>query len=275
MLKSIIKKLFFPNNQTNINKSIYPAKIWDSFEEIKKLNGFLDINAYFLMENLHKAHNLGNKPTLEIGVFCGRSLIGLANIFQTKTVGVDPFFEDFHNEYAHDDEAKYLHKKTGGMTRQERVDCIYKTLDTLDKKNNTKLKDLTKLEIMPQAEFFKKRDRNEKYQAVYIDGEHTYGAVKEAIDQFDNILLPESWIIIDDFFAASFPGIAEAMFTHSMFKKSIFPMFYCFGKAVFMYKPESKEKFITIRNSVTKNYSTDKYHVNKQNHDNSIEIRHK
>src|SRR3989339_133226 len=102
--------------------------------EIKKLNGFLNIEEMNLFANLINAQPQNNNPILEIGVFCGRSLTAMACVSNLKTVGVDPFFEDFNNKYAVKDEAIYLARKTGQTTAQERIKKIYNSLKILDKK---------------------------------------------------------------------------------------------------------------------------------------------
>src|SRR3989339_844737 len=220
---------------------LYPQKLQNDFEEIKKLNGFLNIEEMNLFANL-------------------------------KTVGVDPFFEDFNNKYAVKDEAIYLARKTGQTTAQERIKKIYNSLKILDKKNKTNLKNLVKLEIKLQDEFIKNRNKEEKYQLIHIDGEHSYGAVKDIIDEFDNLLVPSSIIIIDDFLNYSHPGIAEATYSHPNYKKTIFPILYGFNKGVFMFKPKSQEYLNEIRNKILAPYSRSLHQINKLS-DKSITIR--
>jgi hypothetical protein len=251
---------------------LYTKKLISDFKIISELNGFIDINVMNLLNNIHEIHSLKNAPALELGVFCGRSLVALASITSVKTVGVDPFFDDFNNHYALPEEAKYLKKKSGGHTPQQRIDKIYEVLNQIDQKNETKISKLVKLEKSTQEEFLRNRDINEKFQFIYIDAEHSFKAVKDVLDEFNSLLLPSSWVVIDDFLAPGFPGITEAVYRHSSFKNTLFPIMYGFNKAIFIFRPDSNTMVTNLQKQLYLKYKENEYLINPQ-HDGTLYVQ--
>ena len=224
-------------NEQN-NKPFSMDEVID-FKIISRLAGCMNHEAYLLFRNLYRVKHLEKLPVLEIGVFCGKSLLCLASSFPDIPVtGVDPFCESFYSG-AFEDEAEHLTRLSDNVPPQERIKRLYDIVDLLDKKNKTNLINLVKLELKTQEEFLATYDKKIKFQAVHLDGEHTYSAIKDAIDYFDDILIEGAWIIFDDFTNPGFPSIPEAVHCHKDYKKTFFPVFYGFNKAVFLYKPDS------------------------------------
>lgn len=252
----------------------YPADMTENFEILREVQGWLDIEGLQIFHFLSRILNC-REPIIEIGVFCGRSLLALGCAFKnSQIVGVDPFFDDFYNSPAFHDEAKHLSRGAGGLTRKERIEIIYKTAEILDKKNNTNLKNRLKLEEKTQKQFLDSRDKFQKYRMIYIDGEHTFEAITEIINSFDSLLYESSFVVVDDILNPGFPGIAEAVFRHPIFKKNLFPVFYGFNKGVFIFRPESDDFIKCVTDSFKSLYANDSYDT-RILHDKSIEIGEK
>ncbi len=282
IIKKIIKKIIslpiifgyeviIRKHKSVVDKK-YSYEISGDFKILKTIKGMLDTEGLQLFQFISKLTPANNEPVLEVGVFCGRSLLALGCAFKkSQIVGVDPFFKDFYDSPAFNDEARYLSIVSGGLARKERIDIIYKTAEILDKKNNTNLKNRLKLEEKTQEQFLNSRDRSHKYKVVHIDGEHTYDAVTEIIDSFDDLLYESSFVIVDDILNPGFPGIAEAVFRHPIFKKNLFPLFYGFNKGVFIFKPPSMDFIKETVHTLLKLYPDNLY--DKRNlHDGSIEV---
>lgn len=233
------------------------------YEEIIKLPGCLGSDAFKLFKNLSELNYKTIDKALEIGVFCGRSLLGIALAFpNAKVVGVDPFFEDFSDSPAFENEAAYLRNKSGNTTKKQRIEKIWLIADRLPK-----TKGRIRLEECTQDAFITKN--TEKFDLVHIDGEHSYKAVFDIIDQFNNVLSPDSLVIVDDMPSPAFPEISEAVYAHPNYNKNLFPIFYGFNKAVFIYSPSNKEVLFDIKNKLYNSYNSNIYTTRKM-HDGSI-----
>lgn len=249
--------------------------IKSDFDIISHLRGFLTVDAFELFCNLRKLSCIPDKPILEIGVFCGRSLASLACAFENvKIVGVDPFYNSFRDSPAFEDEAEHLASVSNQMSPEERIKVFWGIIDLLDKKNKTNLKILIKLERVTQDEFFRKRVNVNKYQLIHIDGEHTYNAVKNCLDMLDKILHLEGWLVIDDLFNLGYPDISEAVHLHKNFRKTFWPIFYGFNKGVFIYKPYSISQISSIKENLYEMYTDDIYGV-KRAHDMALAVYRK
>jgi len=212
------------------------------FDFISKLPGFLDIDAYGLFRKLGKLYQKKSSDILEVGIFCGKSYLALAIAFKntSKAVGVDPFYENFKDSPALEDEGAYLEKASRYLTRKERLDLLNTVLNS----SNYIRPDLPgKFEVkeMTQEEYLKSKPKTEKFDVVHIDGEHTYKAVYDFLNYAGEVLNPATIVVIDDFMNPGFPGIAEAVHTHRSYKKQIFPIIYAFNKAVFLYRPNKNQ----------------------------------
>jgi hypothetical protein len=203
------------------------------FALIAGLRGFLELDAYFLLSVLRELAFQPGVPVLEVGVFCGRSLAAIATLYNDVPVhGVDPFFADFESSPAFADEADILSAKADRQTPEERIAALRDTLAGLDRKNGTALAKNVVLHRMTEAEFLSKN--RERFQLIHIDAEHTFAAVKASLDRLPETLAPKGWFVIDDFLNPGFPDISEAVHTHPLFRRGLWPVVYGANKAVFL-----------------------------------------
>ena len=255
-INKVKKTQKLPNFSEN---DLYEYKI------LAELPGCLGPDAFALFKNLSKLDDLKIDTILEIGVFCGRSLLGLACAFKKAEVtGVDPFFNDFHNSPAFYDEAEYLKSKAGLATREQRIEKIWLVADKFKS-----FRGRIKLEAVTQESFLAKN--NKKFNLIHVDGEHSFKAVDDVLDALDNILQPNALIVIDDLPSPGFPEIAEAVYTHKKFKQKFFPLVYGCNKGVFIYQPDNTTKLKNIKQQlleILKKTST----IRIQTHDESILI---
>ncbi|MEX2006649.1 MAG: class I SAM-dependent methyltransferase [Candidatus Saccharimonadales bacterium] len=208
------------------------------FEFISLLPGFLDRDAYELFCKLGQIFQKKTPEILEVGIFCGKSFLALGLAFKSpsRLVGVDPFYEDFKDSPALEDEGEYLEQASEYLTGKQRLALLEKTLANSKNFRADLPAKFTILE-MTQDDFFKTKKVSEKFDVVHIDGEHTFQAVYDFFDQVDTTLNTSSIVIVDDFLNPGFPEISEAVHIHPTYKKEVFPVFYGFNKAVFLYKP--------------------------------------
>lgn len=242
----------------------------ENYKIIENLNGFLSLEAFQLFYISKQAFRISNEAVLEIGVFCGMSLLGLATIFnKSKVTGVDPMYEDFNNSPALEGEADYLMAKSKHLSGEQRINEIIRVAEIIDEKNNFTTRHNIELKKISQEEFLKSNDNFAKFQVIHIDGEHTFKAMEEIINYFPKLLKNNSLIIIDDILNAGFPGIIEAVCTNQIYKKELFPICYGFNKGIFIYKPDTKDTMINIINYLIQFYNKNNYFIRKL-HDNSF-----
>jgi hypothetical protein len=254
------------NNQVSVNNNSLSLK--DDYAIIRELNGFLKFEAFKLFHNISSVNHMKDIPVLEIGVFCGRSLLGLASAFnEVEVVGVDPFFSDFCQCQTNCDEANFLYQKSNNLSPDQRKIVFNQVLKKLTGKNNVHYQ--ARLVELTQEDFFTQRNKNEKFQLIHIDGEHTFGAVQNCLDELKSLLVPDSWLVVDDFFNPHFPGISEGVHTHKFYKKTIWPVFYGFDKSVYLYNPTSDTIISENIDKLKRLYSDNAYMINLL-HDNSI-----
>lgn len=211
------------------------------FEFISTLPGFLDRDAYGLFCNLGRFYQKKSPAILEIGIFCGKSFLALGLAFSSpgRVVGVDPFYENFTDSPALEDEGEYLEEAAHHLSKKDRLDLLDKTLSASNKYRPGLEKRFDVLQ-MTQDEFFAKRP--DKFDIVHIDGEHTFQAVFDFFNDAHEVLRLGAIVIVDDFLNPGFPGISEAVHTHPIYLKHLLvPVFYGFNKAVFIYKPSGKQ----------------------------------
>src|SRR3989304_1747810 len=93
------------------------------FDFISQLPGFLNIDVYGLFQKLGRFYPRKNPAILEIGIFCGKSFLALGLAFKNPSiiVGVDPFYDDFKNSPALEDEGEYLEEASRHLSREERL----------------------------------------------------------------------------------------------------------------------------------------------------------
>lgn len=231
--------------------------VQSDFDIISRLRGFLTLDGFGLFCNLRQLSYMPGKPVLEIGVFCGRSLAGLACAFeQVEVVGVDPFYEDFNNSPALEGEAEYLALAAKNMSAEERISVFWKIVDSITRKKANNLRTRIRLLRTTQDEFFRQRLGEERYQLVHVDGEHTYEAVNSCLDMLDNLLVPGAWLVIDDLLNWGFPDISRAVHTHRGFRRAFWPVFYGFNKGVFMVKPDCRARVSTAKERIYAAYSS-------------------
>jgi hypothetical protein len=99
------------------------------FEKFMSLPGFLSVNAFRLFSCLNRflanEKELQSLPVLEIGIYCGRSLVALSYLFKTvKVVGMDPFYESFFDSPAFPEEAQYLASRSLNSLSSTRIGSI-------------------------------------------------------------------------------------------------------------------------------------------------------
>ncbi|MBT4651906.1 MAG: class I SAM-dependent methyltransferase [Candidatus Pacebacteria bacterium] len=247
-------------------------QVSEIYQKINKLNGLFSIDAYYFFVSLNQVFQYKLISILEIGVFCGKSLIGLASAFPlaNKIVGVDPFFENFHNSFALKGEAEELISASGNMTPKQRLSKLHKVAKIISKIFSNNIQEKIVIHKTTQEQYLKLRKQSPEFSIIHVDGEHSYNAVKDLLDNLPSILKPGGIIIIDDILNIGFPGIAEALFRHHNYKKTLFPLVYAFNKGVFIYK---SAKFFrqNILEKITEIYNSSDYNI-RVLHDNSLMI---
>ncbi len=173
---------------------------------------------------------------LEIGVFGGQSLLSLACAFGGRAaIGVDPFFDDFHNEMAHDgedDAMQWLAKGRDGSQRQKDIFLRAKELESLGAPG---LAGRVELAVTTQDKFLARSGMG-PWAVAHLDGEHTFQAVAEALEHLEKLLLPGGILILDDFNNPAYPGITEALHVSPRYRQGLEPLIYGFGKGVFAWQ---------------------------------------
>jgi len=262
--------LIIKKNKPKDSDNLSPCE-FDEWEIITKLPGHIGANAFRLFKVLSEILDKKDGTALEIGVFCGRSLLALSYAFpESKIVGIDPFYENLSNSPSDDkQEGDRLKNKSGQQTREQRIDNFNKISSINNRNKKIELKFLTQKQFLDGKIM-------EKFLLVHIDGEHTFKAVVDFLDEAEKVLKENALIIVDDFFNAGYPGISEAVYTHKNYKKTIFPIFYGFNKAVFIYKPSTRENVEILINKLISKYNNKKEYSKKINsNDGSITIQEK
>jgi hypothetical protein len=242
------------------------------YRVLSQLCGFLDLEALELFHFLANVLQNPEIPVLEIGVFCGRSLAGLACAFdKVPIVGVDPFFEDFYHSPAYEDEAKFLSWASNSMSPAQRKDHFWQVIDQLGSTRHDELKSRITLKQVTQESFLNSELGKSKFQACHLDGEHTFAGVRSLVDVFDELLVPNSWVIVDDLFNAGFPEISEAIHTHEGHRKSFWPVVFGFNKGVYLFRPDPPELLGEVKAELARAYSSSFYSVRFMR-DNAIRV---
>ncbi len=255
MLKKTVRAIFrfFGYELLALKKNRYendPGYL--TYQKLLDVPGFFSFPAFKLFSHLERMSekNTENKnlPVLEIGVYCGMSLLGLCLIYRDqKIIGVDPFFETFEDS-TFNEESVFLQRKANNMGGQARIDNL------LEKSKALKIRDRMEIKKMTQEDFLKHAIL-EKNQLVYVDGEHTFQSIIAFLDKISALLEPNGFLVMDDFLSPGFPGVTEAVYTHETYKKTLFPVCYAFNKAVFVYQPA--EKYFTAAREETKLFADD------------------
>lgn len=204
------------------------------FALISTLRGFFERDAFLLFKTLRDVNFHAGAPVLEVGVFCGRSLTAIATLYPDVPVhGVDPFYADFDVSPAFADEAGLLAEKSAGQTPEARIAAIGGVLRALDRQNGTGIADRVQLHRQTEAEFT--AANSERFQLIHIDADHSFEAVTASLDSLPKVLLPGGWLVLDDFLNPGFPDISEAVHTHPLFRRALWPVVYGANKAAFLY----------------------------------------
>ena len=242
---------------------------YPQYERLLAVPGFLSFPAFKLFAHLEKLgaeeDSTERANVLEIGVYCGMSLLGLGMIYKKRKItGVDPFFEAFEGT-SFDAESEFLKHKAKNMTGTERMSNL------LEKAEEFGMQERIDLRRITQEEFFKE-DPIEKYQLAYIDGEHTNRSIVAFSEKMDELLARNGFIVFDDFLSPGFPGISEAIHTHPSYKRSLFPICYAFNKAVFVYKP--RKNYLDERIDRTKQFAKENhFRWHQCDHDTSLVLQ--
>lgn len=246
------------------------GQVYNEYKKILVVPGFFSFEAFKLFSELKKISAQNEKTSklgvLEIGVYCGMSLLGIGLIYKKiKVIGVDPFYETFEGSPTFNEEAKYLANKSKNQGGNTRLNILLKTISDLKLSESISVKKMTQ-------ESFLEGETLTKNQLVYLDGEHTYKSIKYFLDKIDLVLSSDGFLVLDDFFNQSFPGISEAIHTHNIYKKDLFPAFYGFNKAVFVYKPTEKYSKIT-EGKLTEFANNNGYRFHKNDNDASLIVQ--
>lgn len=237
--------------------------------KIIDLPGFLSFDAFKLFKELAQV-TLGNKnlrrlPVLEIGIYCGRSLLGLMLIYKhKKIIGVDPFYQSFARSPAKPFEAKYLDSHAKSLNGEERFRVLIKKITALGLLSNVEIRRETQEKFLQELSL-------QKYQFVYVDGEHSYQALNNFLNHADTILTKNSILVVDDLLSFGYPGISEAVHRHKSFRRNLFPICYAFNKGVFIYKP-SKLFYLTAILKLKKFVKRNKYNFYRADNDSALVI---
>ncbi|MEO8637382.1 MAG: class I SAM-dependent methyltransferase [Candidatus Taylorbacteria bacterium] len=242
---------------------------FEIYKKIADVPGFLSFEAFKLFSclkqiSLEDSSNVKQFGILEIGVYCGMSLLGLGLIYKDKKiVGVDPFFESF-DETSFNAETEFLRHKSNNLSGAERYNRLQEKGNILGIGNRIDVKKMT------QKDFLEKI-KPCKYQMIYVDGEHTYQSIVSFLERIDELLPYDGFLVLDDFLNAGFPGLSEAIHLHPSYKKSLFPVCYAFNKAVFLYKP--KEKYLEeVKNKIDDFVAKNVFKSHRSDRDNSVVI---
>jgi len=207
------------------------------YKTLLQLAGFLQEDAFRLFCLMGRLSSTPAAPVLEVGVFCGRSLAALALAFpDAEAVGVDPMFEELDNEYALEGEGEYLAQAAGHASPERRLAVLSEVLKALETDGETGIASRIRIERITQTQFLGSPAADRANQLVHLDGEHTYAAVKEALDHLPRLLLPGGWLVMDDFSNPGFPEISEAIHRHIHFRDELLPVVYGFNKGVFLWR---------------------------------------
>jgi len=251
-----------------MNRDMEIQALHANFELIGRLKGFLSWEALKLFSYLRRHSLVPDRPVLEIGVFCGRSLAGLACAFPgVKVVGVDPFFEAFSNSPAFPFEAEDLTALSENLPPRERLKNFWSIIRLLDEINKSRLETSVQLEKVTQETFFKEKRSGGRFQLCHVDGEHTYTAVIDCLDRLDHLLYPGAWLVIDDFLCEAYPDISEAVHRHPGFRKAFWPVLYGFNKGVFVYQPGGKKQILEVKEKLQAEYASPEYFINHMRDD--------
>ena len=208
------------------------------FTVLQRLPGFVNPAVQRLFACLGQLEGTPAGGILEVGVFGGQSLLALGCSFNGReALGVDPFFDDFHNEMAvsgEDDLLQWLAKGQAGGQRQRGLQA---RAQELQDQGAPGLSGRVKLAVTTQDKFFSQAGLG-PWAVVHLDGEHSFQAVAVALtpERLARLLLPGGILILDDFNNATFPGITEALHRASSFRAGLEPLVYGFGKGVFAWQ---------------------------------------
>jgi predicted O-methyltransferase YrrM len=249
-----------------------PISVQRYFPLIHRLPGFLTADMLQLFSFMAQMIPSGN-PVLEIGVFCGSSLAGLACAFpDAGIVGVDPFFQDFGSSPAFPEEAEFLTLASNFMSPEKRKENLWAVLRALDEQH-AGLSSVKRVRLVEstQTEYLQGFLGRERFQLIHIDGEHTYQAIKDCLDALVLVLDPCSWIVVDDLLNAGFPDISEAVHQHPSYRTEFWPAFYGFNKGVFLYRPRSADYLASIKFQFKTLYAGSDY-VLREMHDGAVYV---
>ncbi len=255
-------------NQASVKSDV--VSLETDFATIQELHGFFTFEALKLFHAIAAVNPRKISSVLEIGVFCGRSLLGLASAFrEAEVVGVDPFFSDFCQNQTNPDEAAALLQRSNNLLPDQRKTMFTRVVKKFEEENKIPLH--IRLVELTQNDFFNKRNKNEKFQLIHIDAEHSYEAVQDCLDELESLLVPDSWIVVDDVLNPHFPEISEAIHTHRSYKEQIWPVFYGFNKAVYLYNPTQDTLVSQYASRLRGLYSDNSYGINVL-HDHSLYV---
>jgi Methyltransferase domain len=240
------------------------------FRAIDRLPGAFLRGGHDLFQLLGGVSARPDAPVLELGVFCGRSLSSLACAFPAaRVVGVDPFFEDFHESPALPGRAERLTAKVAGMSPEDRFRLMHDVWAELGGLGVPGLPQRVELQRTTQDEFFASKPAEEKYQLIHADAEHTFAAIKSCLDRLDDLLLPGGLLVLDDFSNPGFPDISEAVYVHSGFRVTYDPVLYAWNKGVFLYRA-SDGQLAQLRRTAQDAYAST--FVTRRLHDGSVVV---
>lgn len=206
------------------------------FTALQRLPGFVSPAVHRLFACAGAVEGLPAGGILEIGVFGGQSLLSLGCAFPGRAIiGVDPFFDDFHNEMAvsgEDDLLQWLAKGKGGGQRQR---GIHEQAAVLEGLGAAGLPQRIQLAATTQDKFFAQAGSG-PWAVVHLDGEHSFQAVAVALERLERLVVPGGLLVLDDFNNSTFPGITEALHRSRHFRQGLEPLAYGFGKGIFAWR---------------------------------------
>ena len=167
-------KNYFPNYRKKKQCSNIDEKIYQNFKSIDLYKKWFTNNLYFLSKN-HS--NLKVKNLLEIGSYEGRSAVFFADIFRESKIScVDTW---------------------SGSDEHENIN--FKLIENNFDQNIKFLKDnqlLTKFK-MTSDNFF--TQNNEKFDFVYVDGDHSKDQVLKDLQNSWSVLNNNGFLLVDDY----------------------------------------------------------------------------
>jgi predicted O-methyltransferase YrrM len=140
---------------------------------------------------------------IEIGSWQGRSTIALAQGCQDSDNGVVHAVDTFQGNPGN--ESMYV---VGAEDRSDLEPNFHRNIATAGLTDRVKVYAMTSADAVDSV-----RKAAPSVRMMYIDGEHSYDAVKDELDRYAPLLAPGGLMTFDDY-STRYPGVADAIHEH-------------------------------------------------------------